>query len=270
MTDQNTNAGSTGGNSQGSNEQQQNQAPEWATNLQSSTEKLGNAVESLLRFAQQNAERQQQQGNRETTEVTAADVEEATQELDEATLETLPRGAFMRHLIERFNANLTTALKPINDQIEQTRNLAIASSVRNDTEKFAEKTPDFHEWRDEMIEITKQQPGLPIQRVYALARYENQGKARDLDGRYKDEQGKWLEAPLSEAEAKEKGKKEGTTPARGATQAQRRPAGNNRSGFNGLSPTGATETQRNQRMKPEDAASSAWEETVAKFGDPFA
>jgi hypothetical protein len=208
------------------------------TELKSEIGNLTGGIKDLLKFAAI----RQEQGRSEAAGNAPPPAEEEEDDVDEATLEAMPRRAFTDFLLKEFNKNLEKNLKPIQDQV-------VAASVHSQTtqmevqaREFASQHEDFADWKDEMVAIAEQHSNLPIARIYSLARAESPEKAAKLDKAIK-------------------ARKESETDS-GPRRENRRPA---------LTPSGGGgEGKPPARMNAQDAATAAWDEAVARFGNPFA
>lgn len=205
--------------------------PEWAKNLQTSLGDVGKGINTLVKFAEQATQQFQA-----PPAAPVVEEEDGSDLLTSQDLEILPRRQFADRLMEAFQSNLEKALKPLEEGINRTAQTALVDKMASEAEKFAAKTPDFVEWGDEMMALAKAHPDLAISRIYAIAKTENPAKAAEMAKKYAkpdEKPGQPRKAPLS------------------------------------LSPASHSGEVKNQRMNAEDAARSAWEETVAKFGNPW-
>ena len=227
--DQNTN---TGG------EQQEEKVPVWVKDLKESFQGLGTGINTLVELAKESRTvRQQPQPQTAEEEDEQPDGSDL---LDEQQLELMPRSAFARRLMESFSRTLDGKLEPLVTRIQEQGQTILTNHYVVEAEKFAAKTKDFAEWSEEMQEIARDNPNLPISRIYAIARSENPTKAAEMTEKYKDK--------TQQEKPKPQGKKAPIS----------------------LSTSGAGGEVKNTRMNAEDAGKTAWEETVAKFGNPFA
>lgn len=219
----------------GGEQQQDEKVPAWVKDLKDSFQGLGTGINTLVELAKESrSTRQQPQTIEEDDEQP-----DGSDLLDEQQLELMPRSAFARRLMDSFSRTLDGKLEPLVTRIQEQGQTILTNHYVTEAEKFASKTKDFAEWSEEMQEIARDNPNLPISRIYAIARSENPTKAVEMAEKYKE-------------------KKQDEKPK---TQPRKAPIG--------LSTTGAGGDVKNTRMNVEDAAKSAWEETVAKFGNPF-
>lgn len=232
----------TGGENQETKTATEEKAPAWAQEMVTGLGRLVQVVEA-------SANRQTQpDGN--STQVTPreAEVEDEVEvdPLDDENLEILPRRDFARRMMESFQQIAERTMKPLVDEVHDTRQAISTEQYTREAVAFAERTPDFSEWKDEMMAIAKENPNLSIARIYALAKAENPQKAQEIDTKLSDARKKDEEKRAQEAAKKKK------------------PLA--------LAPSGpASGTPRNQKMSPKEAAEAAWEETIEKFGgSPFA
>jgi hypothetical protein len=224
MTDTSVNAGGNKAEDQ----------PGWAKSLADSMKEIGEGLKTIVGIAKNPPPpiAQPQPQPQPDDESQGDDI------LADNQLELLPRKDFARRLLEAFDERMESHLKPISDKIiEQGRNL-LTSNYQRDAEKFFEKTPDAHEWGDEMVKVAQQSPELPVARIYAIVRAENPTKTAEMQEKYykkldTNTQNGQKKSPLS------------------------------------LSPSSNDTSTKNQKMGVDEAAKAAWEESVAKFGDIF-
>lgn len=174
--------------------------------------------------------------------------EEVEEEVDPAELETMPRAAFAEHLVAKILAAVNKqVVEPINARLNEITANTSKTTIQGEVlrlggERQADgafvggKFKDFWDYREEMLVIAREQPGLPPERLYRLARAENPAKAAVVDKKYAPK-----EAP-------------------GA------PNGRVRLNFGGIPPGQSGTGDRSQNMKAGEAAQAAWLETVAALG----
>lgn len=169
-------------------------------------------------------------------------------DVDDEKLEEMPRRQFMDFMLRQVAKHMDTNLKEVKTAIQQVGTQTQRTALEAEANAFAAKHEDFADFEQEMIAIARQNPGLSVARIYALAKVENPDKVKQVEEKYK------------KGKEKEKGKEEGgNTPP---------PPRRNRAS-NGMSPSGTGGSEPNRRMSAEDAAAKAWDEAVAVFGNPF-
>ena len=218
------------------------QLKEFTTGLTSLKEDLaqfGVGLKELVQLAKDRNAAGAGTGDPEPDEV---EVDEGV-EIDPTALETLPRAQFMDLMLRNFQKHLTGALKPIEDKISQVGSSAQTRALMEEGEKVMAKNPDFKEWGDEMKALAAEHPSLGIGRLLTLARAENPDKAAKMAEKYKKKDDSTEEKP---GNGKSRAKPFAMAPG-----------------------SGGTSETKNQKMKPDDAAQAAWDETVAKLGSPF-
>lgn len=221
-----------------SGEQQQDEkVPAWVKDLKDSFQGLGTGINTLVELAKESRSTRQQPQPQTTEE--DDEQPDGSDLLDEQQLELMPRSAFARRLMDSFSRTLEGKLEPLVTRIQEQGQTILTNHYVTEAEKFASKTKDFADWSEEMQEIAKDNPNLPISRIYAIARSENPTKAAEMAEKYKDK----------------------TQQEKSKLQGRKAPLS--------LSTTGAGGDVKNTRMNAEDAAKSAWEESVAKFGNVF-
>ncbi len=146
-------------------------------------------------------------------------------------LESLDRAGLVGHINKNTENAIKRALKPLVQQLQTTSDAGEADRIRTDFRQAAARFPDFLDWREEMGEIIKKHPELPAEDVYALARSKDPEKVKDID------------------EKTSKGKKEEDDKVKKA--------------FGGLTPTSGSSITKDTNKSPEDAANSAWDETMS-------
>lgn len=218
------------GEQQQQQQQQEEQTPKWVEELKASFGQVGTGINTLVELAKASGSKREEPKKEEEVD-TGEDL------LEDQQLELMPRAAFAQRLMQSFEQSLDGKLAPLVEQIQSQGQNILRDHYVREAEKFAAKTKDFAEWSDEMQEIAKDNPNLPISRIYAIARSENPTKAAEMSKKYADSE----EQPR--------------------TQQRKAPLSMSTSGTGG--------DVRNTRMKPEDAAKAAWEDSVAKFGNVF-
>lgn len=225
-----------------SGEQQQQQTteqtkaeetPKWVEELKASFGEVGKGIGTLVDLAKAS-----QAARQAPPQQTEEEPEDGSDLLDEGQLELLPRRAFAERLMASFEQSLDGKLQPLLAQMQRQGQDILTQHYMSEAEKFAAKTKDFAEWSEEMQAIAKDNANLPISRIYAIARSENVKKAKEMDEKYADKTQETQKPPVRKA------------PLSLTTQSN-------------------SGEVKQTRMNAEDAGKSAWEETVAKFGNPF-
>lgn len=168
----------------------------------------------------------QQAADMETTKV--APKVDSKQKVSAQDLEGLSRGDFLSHIIEEVKGAL---IEPLNTQINSVAENAETTELRRQVNASADAHSDFWDWKEEMGELVKQNPGLTPERLYSLARSEGLDKAKGIDEKIEKEE--------KEEKAKEESKKTIS--------------------FGGLKPTSSGGAEQKTDMSKGDAADSAWD-----------
>jgi len=147
-------------------------------------------------------------------------------------LELLSRSEFQQVLLDKFQDLLEEKLAPLGEQVKTVDSTVRTSSIQTALEKAKKKYPDFMEWKEEMIDLAKQVPGISPERAYNLVKAENPDKAKTLLEKYKSPEEK--EAETKKAEPK-------------------------KSPFGGLTPTSGEISEESKNLSKKDAAELAWQ-----------
>lgn len=154
-------------------------------------------------------------------------------------LEDLDRTQFATRILEAVKAGQDIRDSRIQSALERLDEKLSSNNARTDVERTADKNEDFWEWKSEMQQIAKENPGMSATRVYKLARAENPEKASKMDAKYKPK-----DTPKDEPEDK----------------------GSKSKIFGGLEPTSGKSAKATD-MSAADAAEAAWEATMLDVGD---
>jgi hypothetical protein len=155
-------------------------------------------------------------------------------EIDTVDLETMSRAQFAQWMSEQLVKSVNkNVVEPLNQQIREIKNTTTGHQLKGAVQELAGKHKDFWDWQGEMIELAMEYPSLPPHRLYTLARAENPAKAAKIDKKLN---------PAGDGSKKVK------------------------IGFGGLTPSQSGSGSRTRSMKPQEAAKSAWAETVAALG----
>ena len=158
-------------------------------------------------------------------------------ELDDKTLETLPRKQFADHLIGRVSKIIEKQLKGVQKEVTSVKEGVSREKVQEQVMKLAGEHKDFWDWKDEIAEIATETPGISPARAYRLARMENPDKVKKLDEKYKVSDGK-----DGGDDTSGKGKKK----------------------FGGFTP-GSSRTVQNSKMSKTEAADKAFDDIMGPF-----
>ncbi len=200
-------------------------APAWAEGLGGTMTTLNQSITQLVALA--NASRPT--GTQPVTE------EEVEEQVDEAELEGMSRAQFANYMADLvLKAVNKQVVGPLTQQIQSIKSSTSMDRLQGAVAELKAKNPDFMEWKDEMIALAKEHPGLPPDKLYKLARAEDPEKVGKLEAKYK---------PKGEAKGPIKFK-----------------------GFGGLTPSQSGTGSRGSKMNGAEAATAAWAETVAALG----
>lgn len=160
---------------------------------------------------------------------------------DDVDVNALDNSGFHKFLMKEVGGMLDQKLGDFGKKVD-----GVSQEFRNDKirEQYGEikkDHPDFDDWADEMKDLAKANPGLSLKQLYTLARSENSTKATELDTKY------------AKAEKDGKQKEDNTLTL-----------------FGGYRPTigktnGDQSGKKQEKLTADEAATKAWDETVAKF-----
>lgn len=193
--------------------------PPWALELQAAVGRMAGAIERAV--APRPAAPQQ---------------EPDEPDLDDATLETLPRSRFAEHIANKTVKHLEkTVINPLKQQLRQVSENTTQAQLQSAVEAARAKYPDFMDHRDAMVRLAERHPTLGPEELYLLAN----PKARRA--------GTAVETPPGD---------EGSNKPKPKIR------------FGGIKPGngGDGDGPRNRKMAPNEALSAAWNETVAALG----
>lgn len=203
--------------------------PAWGQALGNNVAELATIIKTALTTAEER--------NRRQIAAQQPKEEEEPEDEDPAVLETLSRKDFGEHLIKKtLQAINKQVVEPLNARLEAitatTTKVQLATAIKEEQVRHK----DFNEWTDEMLEIHREHPNLPIHRIYTLARSENPDKAKKMDAKY---------APKDEGGAN----------------------GRRMNGFGGLTPgQSGGGGARGRRMSGQEAVEAAWAEVESNLG----
>jgi hypothetical protein len=148
------------------------------------------------------------------------DGEEAINDLDNNQLVKLVLGEVGKVIEEKVSG--------VVKKVDDTNQRFSDSEIKKQIVELGKK--DFFDWRDEMADIVKRNPGLQVSELYTLAREKNPEKAAELDTKYQEK----------------KDDEDGS--------------------FLSLMPTsGATPGDNDEKLTKEEASERAWQETIEEF-----
>jgi len=147
-------------------------------------------------------------------------------------IELMSRAEFQGHLMDKFQEILEEKLAPLGEQVKTVDSTVRTTNIHKALEQAKKKHPDFMEWKEEMIDLANQIPGISPERAYHLVKAEHPDKAKTLKEKFKSPEEK-------EAEAK---KAEPKKPA-----------------FGGLTPTSGEISEESKNLSKKDAAELAWQ-----------
>lgn len=110
---------------------------------------------------------------------------------DGVNMEELDRPQFAAMILTKFEERLQHHLEGHTKNIEKQIG-TVAETLHGDLasrqiEAAQKGRPDFMEWRAEIANIVKENPGLNVVRAYTIARTENPTKAKQMDEKYKEQ-----------------------------------------------------------------------------------
>jgi len=150
-------------------------------------------------------------------------------------LELLSRADFAKHIVKTVEKVVNkNVVEPLTQQLQALQANTTRSELTGAVKELRAAHKDFDEWKGEMLSLAKEHPGLPPNRLYKLARAENPDKAAKLDK---------ANAPPIEAPSRPRG-------------------------FGGLTPNQSGTGSRARNMPGKDAATAAWQDLAAAFGEP--
>ena len=155
-------------------------------------------------------------------------------------LETMSRRELLDLIERKLERRVEERVGKVLQEVQSVRARTEEEKVLQEISQLEKQHPDFWEWRDEMIKIAQEMPGISPRRAYLLAKQENPKKAEELAAKYQ----------------RKDDKDEGNEGARPR--------------FAGLTPTSGPAPAARGKLPPEKAAEAAFEEVKARFGDVFA
>lgn len=174
-------------------------------------------------------------------------------DLSDDDVNSMSQADLFRLIVKETGKVVEKHTKPLKGEVDSVKKAVVSKSSNDEVNKFLDKNPQLVEWKDEIAEISKENPKLSIARLYNLARAENPKKAKELDNKYKN-------AKVVTDDA-------------GNTSIDLGGGGGNDDGddaditkFFGLPPGGGkTKPEKTEKMTPQQAAEDAWSKTMAKL-----
>jgi len=107
---------------------------------------------------------------------------------DGVDMEQLDRKDFAAMLLAKFEDRLAhhmkEAVKPLDERLGKVSDRVENDLANREINTAAGERPDFYEWRAEIAQLVKDNPGLSVTRAYTVARSENKDKATKMDEKY--------------------------------------------------------------------------------------
>lgn len=167
--------------------------------------------------------------------------EPSFKEATAAELESMSRQELLAYQDRRLEAMLKKHLEPVSKANDETREMTQKAAVQAAIKEAAQAHPDFMQWSQEIQAIAKRVPGITPEDAYQLARSQNPEKAQEIDEKLAgDDAG-------DEDNQNNKGNGDG---------------GDKKPPYSGSPPSGG-EAEFATNLSRDDAASKAWEETMA-------
>ena len=205
--------------------------PPWAKDLNTAVGSLTGTIKELLTLA---ARREQQAPPAPAPAAAEDDDDEPTAE----ELETLSRADFGKHIVSAvLKAVNKQVVEPINQQIQSITQHTTRNEIQSSVKELATQNKDFWDWQPEMLALANENKGMAPKRLYQLARADNPAKAKELDTKYAEKK------PTGEGGGRVRFK-----------------------GFGGLTPSQSGSGGKARNMGGDEAAKTAWAETVAALG----
>lgn len=155
-------------------------------------------------------------------------------------LESMSNTELANKMLEVIEDRVGQFSKSIEQKIDQFDSKVGTVSAQSQVNETRGKYQDFDHYKDEMVQLARENPGLSVERLYRLAKAENPQKVEEVDKKLAAEN-----PPPEKDEGEDKPKR-----------------------FGGMIPTGGfIPVSENTRMKPKDAADKAWEDVIAPFDD---
>lgn len=203
--------------------------PPWANDLRGSVGELTGTIKALLEEA-----RAARAGNQPAP----TEPEEDEPEIPDQDLDLMSRADFGKHIVaQMLKAVNKQVVEPLNQQLAAVTAATTRRDIVSAVAELRSKHKDFNDWTGDMIELAKQNPGLPPHRLYQLARADNPTRAAELDAKYNPR------------------------PSTGKIRIR---------GFGGMTPSQSGTASKGGKMNGTEAANVAWADTVAALGgEPF-
>lgn len=164
----------------------------------------------------------------------------ASADISDVELEGLSRRQFSDYQLDKVKGVIEGALQPIQEGNRETREEVARATIAASLKEAATAHADFGEWKNPIMAIAKAVPGITPEDAYQLARAKDPERAIEMDAKYGEAEGSDETPP-------------GEKPPAGEAKAPP---------YGGTPPSGGT-TEFATNMTQGDAATKAWEETMA-------
>lgn len=148
-----------------------------------------------------------------------------------------------KELLTRVEKGIDRRFKGLEKRLGASDDRLSEAQARAQVDAAREKFPDFNEFTQEIADIARKQPTLPIDDMYYLAKARNPEKVAKVEAAQKKEA-----SEKKVAEARKEADDERATAIEGRRKA-----------FGGLTPTSGKATE-NQRKSFDDASESSWQQ----------
>jgi len=95
-------------------------------------------------------------------------------------LESLSRKDFLNVIASVIDKKLGTVKQSLQETEFETKKMQLAAELQQAVKDY----PDFKEWREELAQFVRKNPGYNIRDAYILVRHQNPEKAKKLDEKY--------------------------------------------------------------------------------------
>lgn len=203
----------------------------------SSLEAVTGAIASLQQQQQQQAQLLQQiTHNLQNPPTPSKDDDDGDYDVD---LESMSRTDFANKLLSVIDKRMDKSIQGLQKKLEEFDTRVGTVDAKAEVSRLRRDNPDFDNFKDEMVSLARENPGLSVERLYRLAKAENPEKVKKLE---------------EEAAAKK--------------AAEKPPEDEGKKFFSGMLPGGSfTPPPSNGRMDPKSAADKAWEQVIKPYGD---
>jgi hypothetical protein len=90
---------------------------------------------------------------------------------EQPDFEKMNMGEIVSHIKEEVGAAISASQEVAKEKIGELRNMVEAIIVSGDVDKVAGKYPDFYDYRESMVDLSKKQPQLGAESLYKLAKF---------------------------------------------------------------------------------------------------